>query len=158
MEYLIKKDILQLNQKTVERHGGNFVAPYNFLHEDPLDYLLEAVQAKMFGKEIYPTIADKAALYMFNIVSNHIFQDGNKRTGLASAILFLVRNNYKLKNDLSKINVNKKFIPEKGNSRDEILENFTIEVASGKLSLKETQQWFKENVILQKNINKLLFK
>jgi len=76
MEYLIKEDILQINKQTVERHGGNFVAPYNFLHEDPLDYLIEAVEAKMFGEEMYPAISDKAGLYMFNIISNHIFQDG----------------------------------------------------------------------------------
>ena len=36
-----------------------------------LDYLLEAVQAEMFGSPLYPTIADKAALYCFNIIGNH---------------------------------------------------------------------------------------
>jgi len=147
MEYLFKEDILQINKQTVERHGGNFVAPYNFLHEDPLDYLIEAVEAKMFGEEMYPSISDKAGLYMFNIISNHIFQDGNKRTGLASAILFLLRNNYKLKNDLVKISFNNKTITGNGTTKNEILEEFTLEVASGKLSLEETQLWFKENIM-----------
>lgn len=93
---------------------------------------------------MYPTISDKAGLYIFNIISNHIFQDGNKRTELASAILFIIRTNHKLKNGLSKVKVNEKSIPEKGNSRDEILE--------------EAQEWFKENVILQQIINKLFLK
>jgi len=147
MDYLIKEEILLINKKTVERHGGNFVAPNNFLHENAIDYLLEAVQAKMFGEEMYPTISDKAGLYMFNIISNHIFQDGNKRTGLEAAIRFLGNNYFDLKDELSKININSKSIPVKGNSNNKILIEFTLEVASGKLTLKETQQWFKENII-----------
>lgn len=34
----------------------------------------------------------KAGLYVFSIVCNHIFQDGNKRTGLQAAIIFLLTN------------------------------------------------------------------
>lgn len=147
MRYLIKEGILAINKKTIKRHGGNFLPPHNFLHEDALDYLLEAVQAEMFGEEMYPSISDKAGLYMFNIISNHIFQDGNKRTGLEAAISFLKLNNYKLKADLAKIKINNRLIPEKGNTSDKVLEAFTIEVASGKLSLEETQQWFKENIV-----------
>lgn len=112
------------------------------MHEDPLDYLLEAVQSKLFGEEMYPTISDKAGLYMFNIISNHIFQDGNKRTGLEAAIRFLSNNQCDLINELPRIIVNGKSIPKKGNSSDEILLEFTLEVASGKLTLKETQYWF----------------
>ncbi|MBK8347853.1 MAG: Fic family protein [Saprospiraceae bacterium] len=41
----------------------------------------------MFG-ELYPTLSEKAGLYMYNIISNHIFQDGNKRTGLEAGIVF----------------------------------------------------------------------
>lgn len=62
MVYLEKKDITLFNKRTVETHGGNFMPPNNFLHEENLDYLLEAVQAEMFGEPLYPTIADKAAV------------------------------------------------------------------------------------------------
>ena len=147
MEYLIKEDIVLINRKTIERHGGNFVPPFNFLHEEPLDYLIEAVQAKMFGQEIYPTLADKAGVYMFNPISNHIFQDGNKRTGLGAALLFLRLNDYSLSKELSKIEFNGKVIPNTGNSNSEILIEFTLQIADGKLNLEEIQQWFKENVI-----------
>ena len=146
MRYLIKEGILAINKKTIKRHGGNFLPPHNFLHEDVLDYLLEAVQSEMFGEAMYPLISDKAGLYMFNIVCNHIFQDGNKRTGLDAAITFLILNGYRLKKVLNKANINGKINPEKGSSSKKILEEFTLEVASGKLTLKETQQWFKENV------------
>lgn len=146
MEYLLKEDIVLINKKTIEKHGGNFVPPLNFLHEEPLDYLVEAVQAEMFGKSLYPLISDKTGLYMFSIISNHIFQDGNKRAGLGSALLFLRLNNYSLNKDLNKIKFDKKDIPQKGKSNNEILIEFTIQIASGKINLEETQAWFKENI------------
>lgn len=61
-----------INQKTISSHGGNYVSLNNFLHEEDLDYLVETVQSEMFGQELYPTITDKASLYCFNIISNHI--------------------------------------------------------------------------------------
>ena len=85
----------------------------------------------------------KAGLYLFNITSNHIFQDGNKRTGLEAAILFIRLNNRKLKDQLVKIKVGDKSVPATGTSTNEILYDFVIEVASGQLELAECQQWFR---------------
>jgi len=148
MEYLTKEDIVLINSKTIKRHGGNFVSPFNFLNEPPLDYLVDAVQAKMFGNPVYPEIYEKAGVYMFNIISNHVFQDGNKRTGLGAALIFLNLNDFFLINQLKKILNNKaKTIPEKGESDTEILIEFTLELAAGKISLEECQKWFKENII-----------
>jgi death-on-curing protein len=147
MEYLQKEDIILINRMTTERHGGNFTQPFNFLNEAPLDYLIEAVQSEMFGSSLYPEIKDKAGLYMFNIISNHIFQDGNKRTGLESAILFLRLNNYDLKVKLSKIEINGKNIPISGESNQEILTEFTLEIASSIHTLEECQIWFEKNII-----------
>ena len=58
MEYLRKEDFLVINKKTIDKHGGNFVPPFNFLKGNSLDYLVEAVEAEMFGEPLYPTIAD----------------------------------------------------------------------------------------------------
>lgn len=96
MYYLQKEDIIRINLLTIRDVGGNFVPPTNFLHEENLNYLLEAVQAEMFGAPLYPEIHQKAGLYFFNVISNHIFQDGNKRTGLEAALLFLQLNSYDL--------------------------------------------------------------
>ncbi|GAA4399562.1 hypothetical protein GCM10023187_11630 [Nibrella viscosa] len=90
MIYLDKEDIIFINRRTVSEHGGHFMPPHNFLHEENLDYLLEAVQAEMFGEPLYPTIADKAAVYCYNIICNHIFSDGKNgrfrsRAGLSEA-------------------------------------------------------------------------
>ena len=130
MEYLEKEDVILINHSTVKNHGGNFVPPSNFLHEENLDYLLEAVQSEMFGEQIYPELWDKAAVYCYNIICNHIFSDGNKRTGLGVAIIFLRLNHFRINKNLRKKDV----------------ENFIISVASGQISLEECKNWFKENI------------
>jgi len=95
-EYLIKADVLHINEATIRAHGGHFVSPHNFLHENSLDYLLEMVKAEIFGQPLYPKIHDKAAVYLYNIVANHVFQDGDKRTGLEYCLLHLRLNEYTL--------------------------------------------------------------
>lgn len=95
MTDLTKAEIIEINYNQVLLFGGNFVPPDNFFHEENLDYLLEAVQADMFCQPLYPEIYQKAGLYMFNIVCNHLFQDGNKRTGLQAALIFLLLNEYR---------------------------------------------------------------
>jgi death on curing protein len=87
---------------------------------------------RCLGSRFYPSIADKAAVYFYNIICNHIFSDGNKRTGLAAALAFLKLNKYRI-NPL---------LPQ------EELYNFTIKVASGESSLEDCQSWFAEHSIL----------
>lgn len=88
MKRLTKDFIVELNKMTIKENGGHFLPPDNFLHGEQLDYLIEMIDAEMFGQPLYPSFADKAALYMFNVISSYIFQDGNKRTGLTSALTF----------------------------------------------------------------------
>jgi death on curing protein len=129
--YLSNDDIIYINHRTVLAHGGNYVAPNNFLHESNLDFLIEAVYSEMFGVELYPKISDKAALYCYNIICNHIFTDGNKRTGLEAALAFLKLNNYRLNPNLP---------------HSELL-NFILKIASGQSSLVECKLWFQENIV-----------
>ena len=146
MEYLEEEDILLINRLTIKKHGGNFVKPFNLLNQDSLKYLIEAVEGKVFGKEMYSNIHEKAGLYMYSIISNHVFQDGNKRTGLESALLFLKMNGYQLKDQLVRIKFGVKEIPKKGKSTNQILYNFTIEMASGEINLEESGLWFEANI------------
>ena len=43
----------------------------------------------MLGQEIYETIEEKAANFLYLIIKNHIFIDGNKRIGAMLFIYFL---------------------------------------------------------------------
>jgi death-on-curing protein len=120
--YLTSDQIIRLNKRTAEVHGGSFVPPHNLLHQDSLLYIIEAVEAEMFGQQMYQTVPDKAALYMHSIISNHVFQDGNKRTGLGAALAFCEINDWNV------------------NSNE--LYDFTIAVASAEHDLVTVRAWF----------------
>ena len=132
IKYLTKAQVLKINKATVEAHGGNYMPPHNFLHEENLDYLIEAVEAEMFGEPLYPTIADKAALYCFNIIGNHIFTDGNKRTGLGAALQFLNLNGHEVSADVT----------------NPSLTDFILKLASGESSLDECRAWFTAHTVI----------
>ena len=46
------------------------------------------------GKELYPTLVDKAAMLYYLCIKNHPFEDGNKRMGIFSLLLYLYKNGY----------------------------------------------------------------
>ncbi len=48
------------------------------------------------GKEVYPTLEEKAAHLLYFAVKNHPFVDGNKRIGALLFILFLIENRFLL--------------------------------------------------------------
>ena len=129
MKKISKNNIITINERTIKAHGGNYMPPHNFLHESNLDYIIDIIDAEMFGEPLYPTIADKAAIYFYNIICNHIFSDGNKRTGLEAGLLFLSINGYRIARSVSK---------------DDLF-NFVTAVASGQVTLDECRDWFKKN-------------
>lgn len=45
------------------------------------------------GKDIYPSVQEKAANLLYFITKNHSFSDGNKRIAAAIFLFFLERNN-----------------------------------------------------------------
>lgn len=78
----------------------------------------------MFGEDLYPTIYDKAAAYLYHIVQNHPFNDANKRTGFGAAYLFLKANKVSILFE------------------DEPYENLVVEVAKGKKTKAEIAYFF----------------
>lgn len=63
--------------------------------------LLDSALARPLQKQAYgePDLFDLAAAYLFGILKNHPFIDGNKRTGLATADLLLYFNGYSLETE-----------------------------------------------------------
>lgn len=45
-------------------------------------------RAVLFGEDVYPGLAGKAAALLHSLVCNHALIDGNKRVGLAAVLLF----------------------------------------------------------------------
>ncbi len=62
--------------------------------------LLEAAVARprtsVFGEDAYPDLHSKSAALLLSICTNHALIDGNKRLALASAIVMLGVNGWKL--------------------------------------------------------------
>jgi death-on-curing protein len=62
-----------------------------------LESALYHAYASFEGKDLYPTVEEKAARQVYGIIRNHPFLDGNKRTGLFVMLVFLELNDIKLK-------------------------------------------------------------
>lgn len=137
---LTRTQLVRINKQTYLENGGQFIPPENLLHPEQLDYIVERVDSGMFDQEYYPTLADKAAFYLFSVVSNHVFTDGNKRTGLSAALTFLDINGYELQPRLT--------TGSTGDYEDDLIA-YTIEVASGKVTLDECRVWFADNLVKQ---------
>jgi death on curing protein len=119
IEYLTIEQILRLHNAVIEKFGGlSGIRDPNLLLS-----CIESPKMTMFGKDLYPSVYDKAAIYLFNIISNHPFNDGNKRTGAGAAYLFL--------------QINKAHIPFDFSPEDMNYENFVVKVAKGKRTKEE---------------------
>ncbi|GAA0493891.1 type II toxin-antitoxin system death-on-curing family toxin [Salinibacillus aidingensis] len=59
--------------------------------KDPslLDSAINRPKQSVFGSDAYPTVYEKAAALFESIAKNHAFHNANKRTALASLIVFL---------------------------------------------------------------------
>jgi len=88
--FLTKKQVLVLYEHLITKYGGS----YGIRDENLLDSSLEAPKSGYGGEYFHKSIFDKAAAYLFHLVKNHPFIDGNKRIALACADIFLSINGY----------------------------------------------------------------
>lgn len=82
-------------------------------------------QASFSGAFLHQDLLEMAAAYLFHIVQNHPFIDGNKRTGAASSIIFLDLNGIEIAAD------------------EEGLVELTLRVAGGQASKQEIAEFFR---------------
>jgi death-on-curing protein len=90
MKYLTVDQVLRIHARSIEQFGGDFGVRDLGL----LDSAVAQPRTSFGGKNLYPTLADKAAALAFSLVMNHPFADGNKRTGYGAMMTFLSRNGY----------------------------------------------------------------
>jgi death-on-curing family protein len=88
----IKKSIARFKQRLMK--DGEASELFGAEVSEKLLSLLGNVKQSFGGKEVYPTLDEKAAHLLYFSVKNHPFVDGNKRIGALLFILFLVENNY----------------------------------------------------------------
>lgn len=84
-------DNLRINVKATELFGKK--------RDDSFDGALSTIYQSFDGKELYPTVAEKAANLLYFVIKDHPFYDGNKRIGALLFIVFLTINDYHLTKD-----------------------------------------------------------
>jgi death-on-curing protein len=80
--------ILAIHEEVLAAHGGS----KGLRDESLLESAVAAPQATMMGQPIFRDPIDIAAAYLFYLCRNHPFVDGNKRTALATCLVFLSEN------------------------------------------------------------------
>lgn len=87
--FLSLDEVLQLHGYQVEHFGGD----PEVLNMGLLESAIHQPLARFGGQFLHEDLAAMAAAYLYHIVQNHAFADGNKRTGAHAAIAFLEMNN-----------------------------------------------------------------
>jgi death on curing protein len=121
VKYLSEAEVMAINEEMVAKYGGS----YGVRDLNLLGGAVCRPQATVFLEDAYKTIFDKAAALFHSIINNHPFLDGNKRTSLFSAILFLEYNGWVVE-----------FSTKEGVA-------FTLEVHNERLIIEEIANWLK---------------
>jgi death on curing protein len=121
--YLSPEQVLFLHSRLISETGGAHGVR-------DLGMLLSALgrpQAVFEDQELYPDLFAKTAAVMDSLVRNHPLADGNKRTAIAAAAIFLRINHYML-------------VVE-----NEEMVRFTLACAQSQLALDEIVDWFERH-------------
>jgi len=90
--FLTLDEALAIHAHQIARYGGALGLRDRGLLESAL-----AMPAATFGGEyLHPSLHERAAAYLFHLVKNHPFVDGNKRVGLACGLAFLHLNGVRI--------------------------------------------------------------
>ena len=77
-----------IHAEVLAAHGGSA----GLREEALLESAVAAPQATMTGEPLFTDPVEIAAAYLFYLCRNHPFVDGNKRTALATCLVFLSEN------------------------------------------------------------------
>ena len=125
MRYLTVEQVLFLHARLIAETGGS----HGVRDLGLLQSAIARPQASFEGVDLYPDLFTQAAALLDSLARNHPFIDGNKRTAIAAAALFLRRNGYQLTA-----------------SNKEVV-TFMMAVAQGELSLEAMTDWLRQHSI-----------
>jgi death-on-curing protein len=123
MVYLTADQVLFIHYRLVNETGGE----HGIRDIGLLESAVARPKATFDDQELYSDIFEKAAALMESLVNNHPFIDGNKRTGIACAVLFLRQNGITF------------------NAKNSEVEKFTLQVAKSELDTGSIAEWFKDH-------------
>jgi death-on-curing protein len=118
ISHLTVAAVKAIHREVLRAHGGSA----GIRDEALLESAIAAPQATMMGRPLISDPVEIAAAYLFYLCQNHPFIDGNKRTALASCLVFL---------EMNSMLSNPKL-------RTDEWERFVLDLASSKLDRVET--------------------
>ncbi len=121
--WVLKEVVLAIHGEQLAEHGGR-----DGLRDDGLVDSALARPQNMADFDACDHIARLAAAYAYGICNNHGFVDGNKRTALVTAELFLALNGYEL------------------TASDSDCVIMMLSVADGTTEEEELIEWFQDNI------------
>lgn len=125
IDFLNIEDVLKLHSNQIELYGGD----HSVRDMGLLESAIAQPRASFGGEYLHNDIYEMAAAYMFHLVQNHPFVDGNKRIGAVASLVFLDINGIEIK-------------AEKGRLYD-----LTLSVATGQTGKKEIAQFFRAHTL-----------
>ena len=123
MRYLSLHTLLDLHALILQTSGGH----PGVLHPHALSAALQQIRLDFEGRELYPTLVEKAAALGFFIILNHPFMDGNKRVGHALMETLLILNGYEIRAEVGE------------------QEQIILSVAAGKTDLNAFAHWLRNH-------------
>lgn len=124
-EFLTVDDVLELHVGQINVYGGS----EGLRSSDLLQSAIAQPEATFGGHYLHADIFQMAAAYLFHLVQNHPFVDGNKRIGLEAALVFLELNH-------QAIEVN-----------DQQLVELVLGVAQGQIDKTQIAEFFRTHTV-----------
>lgn len=90
--FLSVEDVLDIHTDQIERYGGSL----GVRDSELLQSAIGVPEAGFGNQYLHADLFEMAAAYLYHIVQNHPFIDGNKRTGAMTAFVFLKLNGLEL--------------------------------------------------------------
>lgn len=115
-------DVIEIHKIAIDKYGG----PEGIRDLNLLSSAVSQPKQTFGGDSLYDSIETMAAIYAYHLAENQPFLDGNKRTALASSIVFLKLNRYFL------------------NTNNEEIYQLFIDLANKKISKDDLIQWYKD--------------
>ncbi|TWU62283.1 type II toxin-antitoxin system death-on-curing family toxin [Crateriforma conspicua] len=122
IDFLNFDDLVYLHHGQLELYGGDPGLRDSTL----LESAIAQPQTTFDGKYLHPFPSGMAAAYVFHIVRNHPFLDGNKRAGIVAALVFLDWNRYDVDAPQGEVHA------------------ITFAVANGDKEKADVQAWFEK--------------
>lgn len=123
MRFLTLAHILQLHALVTVKFGGTSTVR----DIGRLEAVVATQHQEVFGRELYPTLHEKAAALLRGIIADHPFVDGNKRTAMLASMVFLELNGQRI-------------VARKGE-----IEDFAVIVATNRPSVADIAQWLRRH-------------